>query len=184
METNIILHKTGLRNSHYLLISGLIFLTIGFVLIMSPVGFFIAISILFSLGFLAAGTAEIWSGISSRDRHDTWGWPVARGVLAMIMGIVLLVKPEISMIILPFVVGCLVLLKSVGIMGWSLLARDYGSRAWRWILASGILGGILALTVIMNPGFTGLVIAVFAALSFIVIGLLQIWFAFRLRKLS
>lgn len=182
METNFTLRQTEIHDWHFLLISGFVFLSIGIVVMMAPIGFFIALSLLLSLAFLAGGAAEIWRGFSIGDRDNNWRWPVTRGVIAMIAGLVLLAKPKISMIIIPFLAGILALVKSVGLMGWSLLARGYGNRAWRWILIAGILGGILALVVILNPGVTGFVIAIIAALSFIATGIFQIWFAFQLRN--
>ena len=73
---------------------------------------------------------------------------------------------------------------SVLTIGWSFQVKKFGYRDWGWLLATGILGAILAFILLWNPIFAGLTIAIYAALSFIVIGIFQVLLAFRLRKLK
>ena len=55
------------------LILGIIFVILGVIIFMTPVQFFITLSILFSITFLASGILEIAYTISNRRKLDNWG---------------------------------------------------------------------------------------------------------------
>ncbi|GAA4560908.1 HdeD family acid-resistance protein [Pseudonocardia xishanensis] len=66
-----------------------------------------ALSLLFVIAFWAIvlGIAGVAEGIRSRRTDDRWGWTVAKGVLDVIFGIVLLVWPASGILALLWVVG-------------------------------------------------------------------------------
>lgn len=183
MKSENIQSSSRFRYWYLLLILGLLFVVVGVIIFMTPVQTFVTLSILFSVFFLTTGALEIVYAISNHDRNDNWGWALAGGILDMLIGALLISKPGISMAVLPFFVGFGVLFRAIMTIGWAFMLRKLGDRDWGWLLATGILGGIFAFILLMNPVFAGLTIAFYAGFAFMVIGIFQILLAFRLRKL-
>ncbi|WP_181781694.1 HdeD family acid-resistance protein [Pseudonocardia pini] len=66
-----------------------------------------ALSLLFVIAFWAIvlGVAAIAEGIRSRRTDDRWGWTIAKGVLDVLFGILLLVWPATGILTLLWLVG-------------------------------------------------------------------------------
>ena len=79
------------------MILGLILIGLGVWVLATPVEFFITLSLLFAFSFIATGILDVIHGISSKHCMPNWAWLIA--------GVLLLSRPQISMIILPFFVG-------------------------------------------------------------------------------
>ena len=69
-------------------------------------------------------------------------------------------------------------------IGFALNLRELQSRSWASPLIFGIIGVIFAIIMIVNPAFGGLSIIIYTALAFILVGIVQISFAFMIRKLK
>lgn len=86
------------------LISGLLFIATGIYTFASPLESYLALSVIFSITFLVSGIGEIVFSISNRNEIDSWGWNLVFGIFTLLVGVLLIVKPEISVAMLPLYV--------------------------------------------------------------------------------
>jgi uncharacterized membrane protein HdeD (DUF308 family) len=105
-----------------------------------------------------------------------------RGVAAIAFGVLAFAWPGITLVVLTYMWGLYAI--SDGILAlWAAIAGRGGEIAPRWWLAIVGIAGILAgLLTFVWPEMTALVLLMFIASWAIVVGVLQIWGAIRLRK--
>ncbi|SHF44269.1 Short repeat of unknown function [Salegentibacter echinorum] len=114
---------------------------------------------------------------------ENWGWSLAFGIITLIVGVFLLLKPSLSLTALAFYIGFVILFRSISTIGFALDVRKYGSKNWGGLLILGIIGAIVSFILIWNPLFAGLSIVVLVALNFMFAGLFSIFLSIQLRKL-
>ncbi len=110
-----------------------------------------------------------------------WWVFLLRGIFALIFGILAIAMPGITMITLVMVVGIYLFADGIVSLYTAISGQAHGDD--RWLIAlQGLVGVVIGLIAFFMPGITavGLVLAI-AAWS-LVIGVLQIVAAIRLRK--
>lgn len=114
------------------------------------------------------------------DLARNWWLVVLRGVFAILFGVLTLIWPGLSLLTLVLLYGVFALFDGVLSVGAAIMG---GNRMPRWWLAvAGILGIVVGVLTLVWPGITGLVLLYFIAAWAIVVGILQIIGAIRLRK--
>lgn len=121
-------------------------------------------------------------GLALRGLAENWWLLLLRGIAAIGFGVLAFIWPDLTLLTLTYMWGIYAI--SDGVLAlWAAIAGKGGEIAPRWWLAvvgiAGILAGLLAF---VWPGMTALVLLMFIASWAIVIGVLQIWGAIRLRK--
>ena len=121
-------------------------------------------------------------GLALRDLAENWWLLLLRGVAAIAFGVLAFAWPGITLLVLTYMWGLYAI--SDGILAlWAAIAGRGGEIAPRWWLAVVGIAGILAgLLTFVWPEMTALVLLMFIASWAIVVGVLQIWGAIRLRK--
>ena len=165
------------------LISGLILIVMGIWTFRAPVDSYVALTFLFSLSFVLAGLFEAIFSIANRDVIDNWGWNLAMGIITLIVGVLMFMNPEITMLTLPFYVGFVILFRSMNAISVSLDLKSYGILDWGNIMAIGIIGIIMAFILLWNPLFAGLTIVVWTGIALIIAGFLNILISMKLKKI-
>lgn len=121
-------------------------------------------------------------GLVLRELAENWWLLLLRGIAAIAFGFLAFVWPGLTLLTLVFLWGIYAIADGILAL-WAAIASKGGEIAPRWWLAvvgiAGILAGALAF---IWPGMTALVLLMFIASWAIVIGVLQIWGAIRLRK--
>ena len=121
-------------------------------------------------------------GLALRELAENWWLLLLRGVAAIAFGLLAFLWPDLTLLTLIFLWGLYAIADGI-IALWAAIASKGGEIAPRWWLAvvgiAGIVAGALAF---VWPGMTALVLLMFIASWAIVIGILQIWGAIRLRR--
>lgn len=185
METQHLgsIRKTG-KYWYLLAILGIVLILVGIWVFMTPLQSYITLSMLFAVTFLFTGIMETIYAISNRKSLDNWGWSLAGGIVDFLIGVMLIVNPQISLLALPFYVGFGILFRSIMAIGWSIELKKHQVSSWASLLGIGILGLIFAFIMLWNPIFAGMTIVFYTATAFIVIGVFQVYLSIRLRKLK
>ena len=165
------------------LLSGIILIAIGIWTFTNPEDSYVGLALVFSITLLASGLLESIFAIVNKDVVDNWGWQLASGLLTFAVGFLLLIKPEVSMATLPFYIGFVVLFRSLQTMGVALDLRNYGVDSWGTIMLIAVLGIILAVLFLWNPGFAGMSAVILTGILFILAGLASIVISLKLKKL-
>lgn len=175
--------KTAIKHWYIPLLVGLFFIIVSIVSFTSPGSSLLTLSFLFALSFLFGGLAETVFSIVNRHQLENWGWSLAFGIITFIVGISLIGHPALTISVMAFYIGFVVLFRSVSAIGFAMDIKRYGSKNWGVLLLLGVLGTIFSFILIWNPLFAGMSIVVLIALSFMFAGLFSIFLSFQLRKL-
>ncbi|EGV42497.1 HdeD family acid-resistance protein [Bizionia argentinensis JUB59] len=184
METSFLKTiKSTVKHWYIPLLVGIFFIIVSIVAFSSPVGSLLTLSLLFALSFLLSGISESVFALINRDRLDNWGWSLGFGILTLIVGVLLLLKPELSITALAFYIGFVIMFRSISTIGFAMDVKKYGSKNWGGLLILGTIGTIVSFILIWNPLFAGLSLVVLVAINFLFAGLFSVFLSFQLRKL-
>ena len=171
-------------NNWYLpLLAGILLIAVGIWTFMNPQDSYVALAFIFSISFVATGLFESIFSIQNREVIDNWGWQLVIGILTLAVGILMLIRPEISQVTLPFYIGFVVLFRSIWAIGMAIDMRSYRILSWGNFAVMGVLGSLLGFILIWNPVFAGLTAVAFTGLAFIVGGIFNVLISFKLKKL-
>lgn len=184
METSFLKSiKDAVKHWYIPALVGVFFVIVSIIVFASPVGSLLTLSILFAMSFVFGGLAEAVFSVVNRKQMDNWGWSLAFGIITFIVGVSLSIHPALSLSVLAFYVGFVILFRSVSAISFAMDVKRYGSKNWGVLLILGILGIIFSFILIWNPLFAGMSVVVLIALSFLFAGLFSIFLSFQLRKL-
>lgn len=109
-------------------------------------------------------------------------WAVGlRGLAAIIFGILALVVPSITLIVLIAFFGAYALIDGVLAVYLAIRGRE-NNRNWGWLLVEGIAGILIGILTFRWPGVTALVLLAFIAAWAIITGAMEIFQAIELRR--
>ena len=109
-------------------------------------------------------------------------WAVGlRGLLAIIFGILALVVPSITLIVLIAFFGAYVLIDGLVAIYLAIRGRE-NNRNWGWLLVEGIAGVLIGIITFRWPGVTTFVLLAFIAAWAIITGVMEIFEAIELRR--
>ena len=165
------------------LLAGIVLIGMGLWTFKESVDSYIVLAFLFSLGFVLSGLIESIFSIVNRDVIDSWGWHLVMGIFTLIVGVLMFMNPDITMLTLPFYVGFVILFRSMNAISVALDLKSYGILDWGNILAIGIVGVFLAFVLLWNPLFAGLSIVVWTGIALVIAGLLNIMISLKLKKI-
>ncbi len=111
-----------------------------------------------------------------------WGFVALRGVAGILFGIATLIYPVVSLAVLVLLFGAYSLVDGV-FAAVSAVANRREQPRWVPLLLSGLLGIGIGLVTLFWPGVTALALLYIIAFWAVIIGILEIVAAVRLRKL-
>lgn len=165
-------------------IIGVLLIVFGIYIFTTPLETYATLTMLFSLSFLFSGIAETFFSVQNRKIIEGWGWYLTGGIFNLVIGLMLLSRPEISAFTLPLVVGFTLMFRSIQGLGFSFELKNYGSLKWGNLAIASILGLVFSIILLFNPIFTGISLVVMTALAFIFSGITGIVLGFQLKKLK
>lgn len=183
MENFIKKAENATKHWYLSLILGILFIGVGIWVLRTPLASYLTLSILFSVTIFISGISEIIYSVSNRKVMDNWGWVLAGGIIDLLFGLWLMASPALSLTILPYVVGFMLMYRSMISIGIAFDLKDFEDSGWGWLLVLGILGMLFSFFLFWNPMFSGLTIVIWTGLSFITLGVYRIILAFKLKQL-
>jgi uncharacterized membrane protein HdeD (DUF308 family) len=119
------------------------------------------------------------------DPKKMWPLMALRGTLAILFGIVALLWPGITLLVLALLFGAWALLDGISLLA-SAFRQGRAHAHWHdWVpsLLAGLLGIAAAVVTVLMPAITVLVLTIVAAILLIGVGVAEIMIAVRLRRL-
>lgn len=121
------------------------------------------------------------AGVLADLYKDAWWMLLIRGILLVLFGVLAASWPGLVLYTLIIFFALFALLHGImGVIG-SIMNRA-GNDDWWLVLLEGVVSIIIGIMTFAWPGLTGLVLAFFIAVWAIVIGILKIYGAIKLRK--
>ena len=175
--------KNTIKHWYLPLIAGLILIAAGIYTFAQPEDAYVALAFLFALSFVLSGFFETSFAFANRAILDGWGWNLAMGLLTLIVGVLMFINPEISMLTLPFYVGFVILFRSIAAVSFALELRNYRVMSWGNLMVIGVLGILLAFILLWNPVLAGMSVVIWTGLALIMVGIFNLMASFQLKKL-
>jgi len=161
-----------------MLVRGVLAVVFGLYALFSPENALLALVYVFGFYAIMDGVVAVVMGLRHRSGH--WGWQLAQGAVSLVAGLVALFWPGPTVFALVLLVGVWsVALGVVGIVE-ALAARRQG-QAWGWPLAGGLLGVLFGVVLLASPGAGALVLLWIFGLTALVLGVVFVAWALRLR---
>lgn len=164
------------------LIGGIASVAFGILAFVNPGAALFVLGIFLAAYLLVDGAVNVWGAVTNRDK-DGWWVTLLLGVAGIVVGGYALFVPIVSMLAIIYMVAFIAMLIGVSSMylGWR-IRKEVSSE---WVLyVTGILSVLFSLMILFRPGVGGLSVVYLIATWAVVIGLLRIFFAFRVRKLG
>jgi uncharacterized membrane protein HdeD (DUF308 family) len=112
------------------LFSAILYLVVGVLLLVNPVGGALALTIVLAVFLVVEGIFKILMALRVRD-HRGWGWLLASGILSVILGLMIWAEwPASGLWVIGLLVGIQLLFT-----GWSLVMLALAARAHRQAVA-------------------------------------------------
>lgn len=171
--------KTVRRSSMLFLLQGVLLVLAGVLALVYPLMTNVALAVFLGWMLLFSGIVQAVTLIGGSKTPDFW-LQLISAVLSVIVGFLFLRNPAVA-------VGALVMLMSVFFMiegisktVFSLTIRPFPN--WGWVLASGILGILIAAWLLANPGMSLLLLGILVGVQLIAEGLALATMAWMARK--
>ncbi len=174
-------HK--IKHWYILLIVGIIFLFLGIYTLVTPESAFTTLAIIFSLAFLIAGVVEMVFAITNKKTLETWGKTLTMGLITFLIGLLLVLNPDVSKAVLAIYIGIAILIRSISAFAYALSSRGNASNRF-WLGFGGILGIIASFFLLLNPALLGLGIVLLTGIAFIIGGLFSVIQSLRFRSMK
>ena len=117
--------------------AGIALVIIGFVLLMVPGLTLVSIAVIAGCMFLAAGIVDAYAYFKYREAEGLSGWALAYAVCDIILGVLFIVHPIASAVVIPWVMGIFVV--AYGIFEIVAAVRFHDALpGWGWVLFCGI----------------------------------------------
>ncbi|MBO9594630.1 MAG: DUF308 domain-containing protein [Niabella sp.] len=184
MQTILKSLTNAVKHWYIPLILGILFIGCGIYIFTVPLETYVTLSVLFSISFITSGIFDAVFSLRNSKALNGWGWYLVSGLLSFAAGVYLLIYPEVSMSILPFVAGFALLLRAAQLFGYSLDLKDAGILKWGNLAVLSVLGIILSYMLLVNPLFSGLSLVVLTGMAFLFVGVASSVLAFDLKKVK
>lgn len=173
---------TDLQNSWWLVgLRGLVAMIFGVIALARPMGTATALVILVALFVLVDGVFSLATAV--RRHSPSWGFGVFQGILGLVIGILGLVLPEATAMVVAVLIGIWALV--TGVLELVMAVRLRHEMQWEWLLGTaGVLSILLGIAVVIAPAGGVVAIAVLVGIYALLFGVSRILYAFRLRRLS
>jgi len=110
-----------------------------------------------------------------------WWMTLLRGVLWILFGVVVFVRPDISLVTLTLTFGAFAFVDGV-LNVWNAISGREDSDNWWLLLLAGLAGIVIGILTFKDPAATALALQFYIALWAVAVGLLQLVAAVWLRK--
>lgn len=176
--------KQSIKNWWLFLILGILLIIFGIWVMMTPLESYITLAIFFSVMVFVNGIFDIVFSISNSKVLKGWGWHLTGGILETLLGVVLMIHPELTMNILPLMLGFWLMFGAVSTISGAFDLRSYKIKGWGWVLVFGVLLMVFSFMVLGNPIFGSGTIVIMTSLAIISYGISYIMIGLQLKKVK
>ena len=167
-----------------LAIAGILCILAGIAVFVFPIHSYVALSIIFGVLVLLVGAAQLIIASSSNNYLAMKGYWVVGGVLDILLGIFLCIYPNVTLMLLPVMMGIWMMYHSFMILAFGGDLENFSIKGSGGTIFGGILLLILSIMVLINPFGAGVAtILVLTGVGLMVFGFILCWLATKLRTI-
>lgn len=163
-----------------LLVRGLVIIIFGVLTLVWPKLTLLTFILFYGASAAVQGVVEIVAAIRGGTIAPRW-WLALMGVIALGAAVVTFMMPGLTALVLLYIIGAWAVARGIFEIVGAIQLRKVIDNEWLLIL-SGVLSVLFGLFTLMWPGATAISLLWLIGAFAIVIGVLEIGFAFRLRR--
>ena len=173
------MRHTVRRLSLLFLMQGVLMVIAGIVALIYPLFTTVAVALLLGWMLIISGIAQAVTLVGGSNAPHFW-LQIISAVLSVVVGFLFIRNPAAS--VATFVVLMIVffLVEGLAKIVFSLTVRPLAN--WGWVLASGVLGILIAVWLLMNPGMSLLFLGIFIGVQLIAEGVAIARMAWSVRR--
>jgi len=139
--------------------------------------------ILFGAFALVDGIFQIIAAVEGVEHHASWVWPLARGIIGVLAGLLTFALPRLTAVALLILIAVWAIAAGATEIFTALELRKQFANEWL-LLVLGALSMLFGLLIILRPAAGALALIGLIGTFAIIVGVLRISLAFRLRSLQ
>ncbi|MFN7119602.1 MAG: HdeD family acid-resistance protein [Saprospiraceae bacterium] len=116
-------------------------------------------------------------------KAGNWWLPALKGVLAFILGILIILQPLEALVGIALFIGLLAIMGGVALSVFA-LANRRSREDWGWLLAEAIFDILIGIAIVVYPAFSAVLLASLLGVWFIVSSIFQLIYYTRYRRRS
>lgn len=169
------------RNWWLVALRGVAALLFGLLTLFNPAVTLAALVLLFGAYALVDGVFTIVSALANRHGESHWVALLVGGVLSVALGVLTFLMPGVTAVVLLYCVAAWAIVTGGAQIAAAIRLRKVITGEWLLALA-GVLSVAFGLVLVVFPGAGALAVALWIGAYAIVLGIVLIAFAFRLRS--
>lgn len=163
---------------------GILEIAAAVLVILNPWETYAGLSLVFAIFFIVDGFSDMLNAIFTKKFVEGWGWYLISGLFTIIIGVVLLMNPSLTEIMLALLVSINIMSGGMIKIGMAISENQDKIRGWGWNMLGGILQLMVGIYLVLFPGVSALWLLYLTAGAFAVIGLFRIITGLRLRAIK
>lgn len=165
-------------------VRGILLIVLGLIALFAPRIALLALIYTFGIFAIVDGIVAIIAAFGRRQHASDWGWPLAGGIVGIIIGILAIVWPGKTGLTLLFLIAAWAIIHGIMQLGTSFSLRHLSRFQIGALVLSGIVSILFGLILFIFP--TGGILALLWALGIygLVAGILTVIHAFQLRSIA
>lgn len=171
--------KTVRRRSLLFLVQGALLMVAGILALLYPLITNVAVAVFLGWMLLLSGLVQGTTLIGGGKTPDFW-LQLMSAALSVIVGFLFLRNPAVAVGTLVMLLSVFFLIEGISKTVFSLTIRPFPN--WGWVLASGILGILIAFWLLANPGMSLLLLGILIGVQLIAEGIAISTMAWMARK--
>lgn len=181
-----LVRRAGRAVKHWWLlgIAGLLCIIAGVAVFVFPIQSYVALGIIFGILVLLVGAAHLLVASTSNNYIAMKGYWIVGGALDILLGIFLCVYPNVTLMLLPAMMGVWMMYHSFMILAFGGDMDNFHIRGSEGTVFGGIILLLLSIMVLINPFGTGVAtILVLTGVGLMVLGSILCWLSMKLRTI-
>jgi len=159
-----------IKRSPWLVIEGVVLIVLGVLALIVPAATGLATSLIIGLVLLVSGIAGLISSFAGRP-HVHAGLGFASAVVSIAVGLLLVLFPLAGPVIISVLLAIYLIADGVILIGLAIDLRRRVSPRWGWMMASGVLGVLLGVALLLVTGIgSAVLVGLFIGVDLIVGG--------------
>ena len=166
------------------MIAGLLCIIMGIVVFVFPLQSYVTLAILFGVLMLVVGATQLIVAYSSGNYLAMRGYMLVGGALDLILGIFLCVYPDVTLLVVPVLMGLWLMYHSFMIIALGGDMETFNINGSGLVIVGGIFLLILSFLVLVNPMSVGTAtVVIFAGAGLLLFGILTLALSFKLKNI-
>ena len=162
------------------LLGGVLYILFGALALARPADALLALAVVFACLLIVDGIVSVIRALGAKGADGRW-WVLLGGVLSILIGLYALVGPVNTVLLFVYVIAFQAILFGIALFMFGLSIRKVASSEWMLYVA-GVLSIIFGALLLWAPGIGGVSVSIMIGAWALVIGILRVLFALRVRS--